>query len=241
MNFLRLFCRPSTDLLKPIFCRELKPLSDVFVVSVLQAWCSQHCDLLANCIADLLTSRCPTASPSKRKRGQGNVWGALKRGTRNIAAECRDFRDVHARMYALTGQGLGSRSGVSPPSAERILGHLDRARQGCRPMFKVDCMQRVLQIAQAACTDTQRSLYNNLFALLEDDEQTTNTNKTGPSTSKGGRGRKATTGSSAYNSVSSTTANSYSSKHRNASNRSSLKELSDTSESSSEVSWKMDS
>lgn len=190
------------------------------MVSVLQAWCSQYCDVLGNCVADLLTSRCPTASPSKRKRGQGRLrvvevsyWiGRLK-----IIAICS------------LGQGLGSRSGVSPPSAERILGHLDRARQGCKPMFKVDSMQRALQIAQAACTDTQRGLYSNLFALLEEEEQNATTTKTVPSTSKG-RGRKPT---GSYNSTTNT--NSYSSKHRNASNRSSLKELSDSSESSSEV------
>lgn len=98
-------------------------------------------------------------------------------------------------------------------------------------MFKVDSMQRVLQIAQAACTDTQRSLYSSLFALLEDEDQPTNVNKTVPSTSKG-RGRK-TANSATFNS--SGTTNSYSSKHRSASNRSSLKELSDSSESSSEV------
>lgn len=140
------------------------------------------------------------------------------------------------RVYLLiwilsAGQGLGSRSGVSPPSAEKILAHLDRARQGCIPMFKVDSMQRVLQIAQAACTDTQRGLYSSLFALLEDEEQPpTTTSKTVPSTGKG-RGRKAASSASAN----STSSNSYSSKHRSASNRSNLKEISDSSESSSEV------
>lgn len=192
----------------------------MFVVSVLQAWCSQHCDLLGNCVADLLTSRCPTASPSKRKRGQGK-WNNTPK-----FSVCWDGADA----FLSIGQGLGSRSGVSPPSAERILGHLDRARQGCKPMFKVESMQRALQIAQAACTDTQRGLYSNLFALLEEEEPTTNINKTAPSTSKG-RGRKAT---GSHNSTANT--NSYSSKHRNASNRTSLKELSDSSESSSEVS-----
>lgn len=130
---------------------------------------------------------------------------------------------------------MGSRSGVSPPSAERILGHLERARTGCKPMFKVESMQRVLRIAQAACTDTQRGLYRNLFALLEEEEQSTNTSKTAPSTSKG-RGRKAAA-SSSHVSGSSSTSNSYSSKHRSASNRLNLKELSDSSESSSEVSY----
>lgn len=46
-------------------------MTDVFVVTILQAWCADNCDLLANCVAELLTSRCPTVSPSKRKRGQG--------------------------------------------------------------------------------------------------------------------------------------------------------------------------
>ncbi len=91
-------------------------------------------------------------------------------------------------------------------------------------------MQRILQIAQAACTDTQRGLYSNLFALLDDDEPVITTSKTAPSTSKG-RGRKA-----AGSACNSTTSNSYSSKHRSATNRSSLKELSDSSEISSEVS-----
>ena len=133
------------------------------------------------------------------------------------------------------GQGLGARTGVSPPSAERILAHLDRARNGCKPMFKVDSMQRVLQIAQAACTDTQRGLYRNLFALLEEEEPAAPTGKGAASTSKG-RGRKSAS-STSQNSGSSNTSNNYSSKHRNASNKANMKVflLSDTSESSSEV------
>lgn len=90
------------------------------------------------------------------------------------------------------GQGLGSRGGVAPPSAERILGHMERIRSRgtCPVMFRAEGMQKALQIAQAACTDTQRMLFSNLFQLLDEDEpHTPSTNKN--STGGKGRGRKA--------------------------------------------------
>lgn len=125
-------------------------------------------------------------------------------------------------LYFILGQGLGSRGGVAPPSAERILGHMDRvrSRSTCPLLFRAEGMQKALQIAQAACTDTQRMLYGNLFQLLEEDEPhtpTTNKNSTGGK----GRGRKAapTFGNS---------------NKRNA--KSVIKDLSDSSEESSEVS-----
>lgn len=121
----------------------------------------------------------------------------------------------------ITGQGLGSRGGVAPPSAERILGHMERIRSRgtCPVLFRAEGMQKALQIAQAACTDTQRMLFSNLFQLLEEDEPhapTTNRNST-----SGKRGRKAapTFGNS---------------NKKNA--KSVIKDLSDSSEESSEVS-----
>lgn len=91
---------------------------------------------------------------------------------------------------------MGSRGGVSPPTAERILGHMERIRsQGtCPVLFRAEGMQKALQIAQAACTDTQRMLFSNLFQLLEEDEShvpsTINKNSTSGVGGKG-RGRKA--------------------------------------------------
>ncbi|XP_022161957.1 integrator complex subunit 3 [Myzus persicae] len=151
--------KPTLDLLKPILCREIKPLNDQFVISVISSWYLEHGDNVANLVSQLLISRCPVVSPTKRKRGQG--------------------------------QGLGSRGGVAPPSAERILGHMERIRSRgtCPVLFRAEGMQKALQIAQAACTDTQRMLFSNLFQLLEEDEPhtpTTNRNST-----SGKRGRKA--------------------------------------------------
>jgi len=125
-------------------------------------------------------------------------------------------------LNIILGQGLGSRGGVAPPSAERILGHMERIRSRgtCPVLFRAEGMQKALQIAQAACTDTQRMLFSNLFQLLEEDEPhtpTTNKNSTGGK----GRGRKAapTFGNS---------------NKRNA--KSVIKGLSESSEESSEVS-----
>lgn len=126
-------------------------------------------------------------------------------------------------LNIISGQGLGSRGGVAPPSAERILGHMERIRSRgtCPVLFRAEGMQKALQIAQAACTDTQRMLFSNLFQLLEEDEPhtpTTNKNSTGGGK---GRGRKAapTFGNS---------------NKRNA--KSVIKSLSESSEESSEVS-----
>uniref|UniRef100_A0A8D8V715 SOSS complex subunit A homolog n=1 Tax=Cacopsylla melanoneura TaxID=428564 RepID=A0A8D8V715_9HEMI len=113
--------KPDEDLLKQVLCREVKPLSDMFVVSILQHWCHQDADTLAEIISDLLSTRCPATSPNKRKRGG-------------------------------QGQGLGAKAGVTPPSAERILGHLERVRYGCKTLFMNSGMQRALSIAQACCT-----------------------------------------------------------------------------------------
>ncbi|KAG8247550.1 Integrator complex subunit 3 [Homalodisca vitripennis] len=66
------------------------------------------------------------------------------------------------------------------PSAEKLLGHLDRLRSGCRQLYKLDCMQRALQQAQTSCTEAQKNHFSNLFALVELDD---------PGRGKG-RGRK---------------------------------------------------
>lgn len=109
---------------------------------------------------------------------------------------CRDYEE---RLGELVANLLSSRCPpVSPnkrkrgggnnsaskssntPSAERILGHLDRLRPGCRQFYKLEVMQKALQQAQASCTDAQRNLFSNLFALVEVDD---------PGRGKG-RGRK---------------------------------------------------
>jgi hypothetical protein len=66
----------------------------------------------------------------------------------------------------------GTRASAAP-SAERILGHLDRLRHlGTKGLYKTDPMQKALGQAQSVCTDSQKSQYSNLFALLEVEETT---------------------------------------------------------------------
>jgi len=65
------FSRPTVDLLVPILCREIKPLNDQFVISVISSWYLEHGESVANLVSQLLISRCPVVSPTKRKRGQG--------------------------------------------------------------------------------------------------------------------------------------------------------------------------
>lgn len=65
------YFRPTLELLKPILCREIKPLNDQFVISVISSWYLEHGDNVANLVSQLLISRCPVVSPTKRKRGQG--------------------------------------------------------------------------------------------------------------------------------------------------------------------------
>ncbi|VVC28913.1 Hypothetical protein CINCED_3A006302 [Cinara cedri] len=66
--------KPTLELLKPILCREIKPLNDQFVISVISSWYLEHGDSVANLVSQLLISRCPVVSPTKRKRGQGTFY-----------------------------------------------------------------------------------------------------------------------------------------------------------------------
>lgn len=138
--------RPTADLVKQVMSRDVGPSCDMFVMSVLLAWCKDHEDTLAELIAALLSRSCPAAaSPNKRKRT----------GTRASSA----------------------------PTAEKILGHLDRLRSGTKQLYKFDAMQKALQQAQSACSESQKSQFSNLFALVEVEE-------TSGGRGKGGRGRR---------------------------------------------------
>lgn len=108
---------------------------------------------------------------------------------------CREHEDTLAdliasllssRCPAVASPNKRKRTGTrasAAPSAERILGHLDRLRTGTKQLYKFDAMQKALQQAQSACTESQKSQFSNLFALVEVEE---NTGGRG----KGGRGRR---------------------------------------------------
>ncbi|KAF6208233.1 hypothetical protein GE061_016685 [Apolygus lucorum] len=80
---------------------------------------------------------------------------------------------LSSRCPAVASPNKRKRTGTrasAAPSAERILGHLDRMRSGTKQFFKLDVMQRALHQAQSSCTEAQKSQYSNLFSLLEVEE-----------------------------------------------------------------------
>ena len=100
---------------------------------------------------------------------------------------CRDYED---KLGELLANLLSTRYPTSPnkrkrakhnqqtgsPTGEQVLGHLDRLRQHSNTdadlqLYHTDGMQRALQQAQAASTDSLRKSYGDLFALAEVSEE----------------------------------------------------------------------
>lgn len=114
---------------------------DMFVVAALRYWCRDYEDKLGELLANLLSTRYPATSPNKRKR---------------------------------SGAKQNQQSG--PPTGEQVLGHLDQLRQHCTSsaelqLYHSEGMQRALQQAQAASSDSLRKSYGDLFALAEVNEE----------------------------------------------------------------------
>ncbi|XP_028047540.1 integrator complex subunit 3 isoform X2 [Monomorium pharaonis] len=114
---------------------------DKFVVSALRYWCRDYEEKLGELLANLLSTRYPATSPNKRKR---------------------------------SGAKQNQQSG--PPTGEQVLGHLDQLRQHCMSsaelqLYHSEGMQRALQQAQAASSDSLRKSYGDLFALAEVNEE----------------------------------------------------------------------
>ncbi|XP_068988483.1 integrator complex subunit 3 isoform X2 [Bombus flavifrons] len=114
---------------------------DMFVVAALRYWCRDYEEKLSELLANLLSTRYPATSPNKRKR---------------------------------SGPKHNQQSGT--PSGEQVLGHLDQLRQHCMSsaelqLYHSEGMQRALQQAQAASSDSLRKSYGDLFALAEVNEE----------------------------------------------------------------------
>ncbi|XP_071055409.1 integrator complex subunit 3 homolog [Onthophagus taurus] len=148
--------KPTSDTIKHLFSRDIRNNCDPFVFTMIKYWCDSDLDKLGELIATLLSTRYPATSPNKRKR---------------------------AKISAAV------------PSADQVLGHLDLLRLNCCEkqqhqegllgLFALDSMQRALNVAQNNSTDGQKKLFADLFALTEEEEDTTAVVKRGP-----GRGRK---------------------------------------------------
>lgn len=113
----------------------------MFVVAALRYWCRDYEEKLGELLANLLSTRYPATSPNKRKRSSGK----------------------HNQQ-------------PGPPSGEQVLGHLDQLRQHCTSsaelqLYHSEGMQRALQQAQAASSDSLRKSYGDLFALAEVNEE----------------------------------------------------------------------
>ncbi|OAD54141.1 Integrator complex subunit 3 like protein [Eufriesea mexicana] len=114
---------------------------DMFVVAALRYWCRDYEEKLGELLANLLSTRYPATSPNKRKRS-----------------------------------GAKHNQQPGPPSGEQVLGHLDQLRQHCMSsaelqLYHSEGMQRALQQAQAASSDSLRKSYGDLFALAEVNEE----------------------------------------------------------------------
>ncbi|KAG8041442.1 hypothetical protein G9C98_002735, partial [Cotesia typhae] len=122
-------------------------------------------DKLGELLANLLSTRYPATSPNKRKRA-----GAKQNQQQS-----------------------------GPPTGEQVLGHLDQLRQHCRAssdlqLYQTEGMQKALQQAQAASSDSLRKSYGDLFALAEVNEE--NEPPPPPPTSSSRKHTASATGSS---------------------------------------------
>lgn len=129
------------DLLRQLLARQNVD-GDMFVVAALRYWCRDYEEKLGELLANLLSTRYPATSPNKRKRSGGKQ--------------------------------NQQQSGL--PTGEQVLGHLDQLRQHCTSsaelqLYHSEGMQRALQQAQAASSDSLRKSYGDLFALAEVNEE----------------------------------------------------------------------
>ncbi|KAJ1521963.1 hypothetical protein ONE63_002294 [Megalurothrips usitatus] len=157
--------RPTAELMRHVMSREVKPPKDVFVVTLLKYWCRNHEDKVGELVAGLLNNRQPNTSPNKRKRGGARGGGGAA---------------------AANGPQL---------SPDQVLGHLDHLRMNSGnsyPLYALDSVQKALQNVQNSCSDSQRKVFSELFALAETEEPETKSTKTGKKTANNSTGRGKT-------------------------------------------------
>lgn len=134
--------KPSADLVKCLLSRDSRNKADAFVISVLRCWCEEYEGKLSEIIANLLTSKYPQNSPSKRKR-------PLKSSpSQNCSPSSEQILHhlEHFRRSCRHGNGTGT------------------------GLYVQNEMQRSLQQAFAHSTDSQKKYFSDLFALAAEDE-----------------------------------------------------------------------
>lgn len=173
---------------------------DMFVVAALRYWCRDYEYKLGELLASLLSTRYPQTSPNKRKRTTAK-----------------------------------QNSNSNMPTGEQLLGHLNQLRQHCNSsselqIYQCEEMQRALQQAQAASSDSQRKNYGDLFAMAEVNEE----NEPPPQKFSQSVGRKTVTSKASSKKPQTST------REKPVSKRPPPREryISDDSEESSEVSYR---
>ena len=172
--------RPTAEAVKLLLSRESER-GDRFVTSVFSHWMNEYDDKLGDLISNHLSKIATSGSSgNKRKRGRENAG---------------------------SGIGSGKNSSNSPgsqlsPSAELCLVHLDQLRQRCKQyeFFSQRSITSSFQQVRAACTESQKKKFMDLFVLADSDSEpetnTTSNSKKKSSSSKGGSSMSSSAGAS---------------------------------------------
>uniref|UniRef100_A0A6M2DXT3 Putative conserved secreted protein n=1 Tax=Xenopsylla cheopis TaxID=163159 RepID=A0A6M2DXT3_XENCH len=155
---------PTADLLKLLFCREVRAKGDMFVISVLKYWCLDYEDKLGDLLSNLLNTRNPGTSPNKRKRLPKS--GISSQGSPSIEQVLG-----HLDVLRLCCRHCGSGTGTN--------------------LYSMETVQRALQQAHTNSSESQKKQFSELFALAEPEESTSPGAGRGSSRSVGGRGKKS--------------------------------------------------
>lgn len=68
--------KPSADVIKYLFSRDIRDRGDVLVFTLIKYWCENCMDKVGELISSLLSTRYPSTSPNKRKRSNNKSLSA---------------------------------------------------------------------------------------------------------------------------------------------------------------------
>jgi len=135
--------RPTAEVLKYLMAREVSG-EDRFVSSCLNNWMHEYEDELCELLSNHL---CKAASGSNSIKTE--VGAKRKRGSQN------------------------SKNGALSNSAELALSHLNQLRQNCTQyeFFEQRGIQSALQQVKHSCTESQKKIFMDLFALADSESE----------------------------------------------------------------------
>ncbi|XP_025829891.1 integrator complex subunit 3 homolog [Agrilus planipennis] len=132
--------KPNADVIKYLFSRDVLD-DDNFGFSMLKYWCEDYLDKISDFVSNLLCTRYPQASPTKRKRSSN----------KSISASVPSADQVLGHL-------------------EQIRHHCEVTNDDTFSLFSTESMQRALQLAYSNSSDSQKKQFNKLFSLAEEEE-----------------------------------------------------------------------